>query len=87
MTTTNEFRNQILTKASEDDDFRSQLLSDPRATIGSELNVDIPENMTLNVVEDSATTVNLVLPPKVQLDEAGLESVSAGGGPEIDFGW
>ncbi len=78
MTKAEEFQNQILTKAAEDAEFRARLLSDPTGTIGAELNLEFGEDVTINVHEDGQNTVNLVLPPKLQLGEEDLQSISGG---------
>ncbi len=82
MTTANEFRDRILTKASEDDDFRTRLLDDPAGAIGDELNVTMPEELTVQVHSDGPNVVNLVLPPKMELDVSQLENVA--GGNQVD---
>ncbi len=78
MTTAKDFQDRIIQRAAEDDDFRARLTSDPTATVGAELNVELPEGLTINVHEDGSDTVNLVLPPKTQLGEGDLQSISGG---------
>ncbi len=78
MTASSEYQNQILKKASENDEFRSQLMSDPSKTIGSELNIEMPESLTIQVHEDGPNVVNLVLPPKVELGDAEMQEIAAG---------
>ncbi len=78
MTTGKEYHDQILAKASEDDDFRASLLEDPVAAVSSELNVDLPDELTINVHEDGQNVVNLVLPPKKRLAEDELAQVAGG---------
>ena len=86
MTTANEMRDRILSKAAEDGDFRARLIADPKAAISSEIGADIPEVFNVAVHEDSATTAHLVLPPSPVLTEAELEAVAGGttwGGEKI----
>ncbi len=78
MTTSSEFKAQILTKASENAEFRASLLDDPAAAVGAELNAKISDTLQINVHEDGPNVVNLVLPPKVQLGETELENVHGG---------
>ena len=78
MTTATELKTKILTKAAEDGDFRTRLLTDPRAAISAETGVTIPEGFDIAVHEDSATTAHLVLPPSPALTEAELEKVAGG---------
>ena len=79
MTTATELRNQILSKAAEDNDFRALLIADPKAAIASEVGTDVPEGFDVVVHEDSATTAHLVLPPSPALTDAELEMLSGGG--------
>ena len=78
MTTATELKTRILSKAAEDGEFRTRLLTDPNATISSELGTTIPEGFQVSVHEDSATTANLVLPPSPELTEADLAMVAGG---------
>ena len=78
MTTATELKTQILTKAAADGDFRTRLLTDPRAAISAETGVTVPEGFNVVVHEDSATTAHLVLPPSPELTEVELEMVAGG---------
>ena len=78
MTTATELKTKILTKAAEDGEFRTRLLTDPRATISTELGMTIPEGFDVAVHEDSGTTAHLVLPPSPALTEADLKAIAGG---------
>ncbi len=78
MKTATELKTQILNKAAEDGDFRTRLLTDPKATISTELGMTIPEGFHVAVHEDSGTTTHLVLPPSPALTEAELKTVAGG---------
>ena len=80
MTTATELKTKILSKAAEDGDFRTRLLTDPRAAISAELGMTIPEGFDVAVHEDSGTTAHLVLPPSPKLTEAELAAVAGAGG-------
>jgi len=58
-----EFYDYARNKAVENEEFRSRLLSDPRAVIEEELDLTIPDGLNIQVHEDSATTSHFVLPP------------------------
>ncbi len=73
-----DFRNQILSKASEDGEFRTRLLEDPTTVIGGELDVNLPDALEIQVHEDGPNVVNLVLPAKVQLGDSELANISGG---------
>ena len=78
MKTQDEMRTQLIAKAAEDDTFRSQLLADPKPAIEAELGITIPQQMTVQVHENSAQTVHLVLPPATRLSDAELQATSGG---------
>ena len=78
MTTATELKTKILSKAAEDGDFRTRLLTDPRAAISAETGVTIAEGFNVAVHEDSATTAHLVLPPSPELTDADLAMVAGG---------
>ena len=70
-------RLKIVGRATEDPDFRARLLSDPKGTIGQELNVTIPASLSIEVHEENATIAHLVLPPSSRLSESALQEVVA----------
>ena len=78
METPSEMRTKIVGKASEDGEFRARLLSDPKAAIGQELGVTIPESLLIKVHEESDASAHLVLPPDSKLSERDLGKVSGG---------
>ncbi len=78
-----EIRAHLISKASDDSAFRASLLADPKATVSAELNMKIPEQVSVSVLEDSPTAVHLVLPPSALLRGADLKAISGG----TDTGW
>ena len=70
---------EIVGRASADSDFRSRLLSDPRAAVTEVIGMDFPKDMGLSVHEDDATNLHFVLPPSNLLDASQLEAVAGGG--------
>ena len=74
-------RSKIVTKAVKDPAFRAALLEDPSSAISKELGITIPGGIKVKVVEDSATTVHLVLPAAAksgELSDAELENAAGG---------
>ena len=72
---------QIVTKAQEDPAFKKQLLSDPRAALEQELDMALPENMAVEVLEETPDKVYLVLPvdtEDLEIPDELVEKVSAG---------
>ena len=79
MITASEAGERLIQKASNDSEFRSRLLENPRSTVEAEFGVTLPENFTIRVHEQSATEAHLVLPPDAKLSEEDLKLISGGG--------
>ena len=84
MQSPNEMRAKIVGKATEDEEFRARLLSDPRGALGQELGIAIPASMSIEVHEEGDTTAHLVLPPDSRLSEGDLQAVAGGLGISAD---
>ena len=71
---------KIIAKAWRDPSFKAKLIADPRATL-KQAGVAVPAGVTVRVVENTATLVHLVLPPKPteQLSDEALDDVAAAG--------
>ena len=79
MKTRQQMYEQLMSRASEDVDFRAALLSDPKNALSDELDVSIPDHIEINVHESDLNTVHLSLPPRPRLlDEGQLNSTTAG---------
>ena len=79
MRTSREMRRALIEKAGEDEEFRSRLISDPRAAIESEFEIELPDSFDIKVHEDSASMANFVLPPNPALTTQELEAASGAG--------
>lgn len=81
-----DIRRRIVQRSTEDDNFRAQLLRDPKATIEQEVGVSLPAEIEICVVEETAQTVYLVLPTSTpapdtshdELSDRDLENVAGG---------
>jgi hypothetical protein len=76
---------QLFERAAKDAAFRQALMEDPNATIERELGVTLPAGVSLTMVEETATSRYLVLPPAPrgvggELSDAELEAVVGGEG-------
>ncbi|MNR86863.1 hypothetical protein D3C72_177200 [compost metagenome] len=71
----------LMLKAAQDEAFRDALHQAPKATLEAYLGTRFPEGFTINIVENSATELTLVLPPKLsdELSDEALASVAGGG--------
>jgi hypothetical protein len=82
--TPEDLRNRLIVKAWEDDAFKEALLSDPKASIEKELEVTLPAELNIRVVEETEDTIYLVLPvnpealPEGEVSEDELEAVAGG---------
>jgi hypothetical protein len=80
-----EMEARLVDKAWKDAAFRRELLEDPKGTLERELAVKLPEGFSLTVLEETAMSRYLVLPPAPaqdggDLSDKELEAV-AGGDP------
>ena len=70
---------RLLARAMKDEAFRQELLANPKAVLEHELGITIPPGLTIQVHEETPTTVHLVLPEGTpsselwELDAAELE--------------
>jgi hypothetical protein len=55
---------ELIAKAWEDEAFKQELLSNPKAAIEEALGVSLPEGIEVYVHEQTPTAVHLVLPMK-----------------------
>jgi hypothetical protein len=82
--TSQDLQARLIAKAWEDESFKKALLSEPKSAIEEELGVELPDGLEIQVVEETATRICLVLPappeqlPDAQLAEEQLEAVAGG---------
>lgn len=71
----------IILRAWQDDEFRQRLFNDPRAAV-EEMGMEVPEGMSVSVVEEPATAWQIAVPPRPyradELTEAQLQQVAGG---------
>jgi len=75
-------QSRIISKATQDPEFCDALRKNAVAAIERELGVKLPSGFSVKVVEDTATTVHLVLPPTVargELSDVELDRIAAAG--------
>ena len=87
MKTAREIRMALIEKASESEEFRARLLSDPNSVIESEFGIPVPEGFSVKVVEDTAASAHLILPPDPSLSAEELAAVSGAGIYNDDSDW
>ncbi|WOJ93370.1 NHLP leader peptide family RiPP precursor [Congregibacter variabilis] len=74
----NELFSQVVAKCWADDDYKQKLINDPAAVLKAE-GVEMPEGVSLRVVEDSEQLHTIVLPAKpTSLSDDDLDNVAGG---------
>ena len=71
---------KLLEKAAEDTEFRTKLLTDPRAALQEGLGIQVPADFNVVIHEDDARTAHLVLPASAELTDPQLERATGGAG-------
>ena len=69
---------QVIARAWADEDFKRALLADPKAALRSQ-GIEVPEDVTLHVFENSEKVFHLVLPKLPDLALVGEELDSSAG--------
>lgn len=76
--TRKEFEEQIIMKAQEDKDFKKSLVDNPKGALGK-LGFQLPEEVEVKVIEESAKVLYLVLPANPdELTDEQLDAVAGG---------
>ena len=79
-----EMERRLVERSLQDEDFRRELLEDPKAAVEQELGTRLPEGVRVVAVEETTDTVYLVLPSASSAGETGelsdldLEAVAGG---------
>lgn len=77
MATEQLLQDQILSKASSDQNFKEKLLVDPKAAIEEEFGIKVSDNMNIKVMEENKQTIYLVLPQNPSKAKTSNEPVNA----------
>ena len=81
--TQTELQDRIIERAVSDGEFRARLMADPRDAIQELTGEVIPDGVSVQVHEESATSFHLVLPPAGQLSESEMTQVFGGNGASV----
>jgi hypothetical protein len=67
----------VFARAMTDSEFKAQFIADPAAVL-SAAGVEVPEGLTIKVVENSSTTFHVVLPDPEAVSDELLAAASGG---------
>ena len=67
----------VFARAMTDPEFKAQFIADPAAVL-SAAGVEVPEGLTIKVVENSSTTFHVVLPDPEAVSDELLAAASGG---------
>lgn len=68
----------IAERITADPDFRAALIADPRTALTQLTGMDVPDEVTITVHEESPADIHLVLPMSTPLSDEDLELVAGG---------
>lgn len=86
MNTRSEFEQKLIQRAWEDETFKQELLSNPKAVYARESGEELPNELEIEVIQEIPNKVYLVLPnnpvlantSESELSEEALEAVAGG---------
>ena len=86
-----ELQRYLIAKSWDDEEFKQELLSNPKAVLSRELEQDLPDNVKVQVIEGDADTIYLSIPPKPteeasieeELSDEALDAIAGGAGAAI----
>lgn len=82
----NDLFHNIILKALKDNDFKAMLLKNPKETIEKELNVSIPKDIEIEIIEDTEKKRYLHLPYlSEEMSDEELETIAGGGWKDAMF--
>jgi hypothetical protein len=86
-----QMERRLIERSIEDEAFRQKLIEDPKGAVEQELGMQLPEEVRVVTVEETADTIYLVLPGTsmagaegAELSDRELESVAGGWGSTWD---
>ena len=79
-------REELVTKATEDPEFRERLKADPRGTVEREFGAQLPDDVEITVLAETPKHAYIVLPVKPsELSPEDLDAVAGGTGGDYEF--
>ncbi|MBD2207946.1 NHLP leader peptide family natural product precursor [Calothrix sp. FACHB-1219] len=78
---------KIIARAWKSDAYKQELLENPKAVIAREFDVELPAEVSVQVLEETPTNLYFVLPIRPQFEEGELADVSEEELEAIAGGW
>jgi hypothetical protein len=78
---------KIIARAWKSEAYKQELLENPKAVIAREFNVELPAEVSVQVLEETPTNLYFVLPMRPQFEAGELADVSEGELEAIAGGW
>ena len=75
--TRNELEAKLVAHAWQDEAFKQELISNPRAVLEREIGHKVSESTDIRVLEETGNTIYFVLPKKPSIDELSEEQLEA----------
>jgi hypothetical protein len=76
-----DLETRLIVKAWENENFKKELLANPKSAIKKELGIDIPDDVNVHIQQEDMKNLYLTLPlnpASVELDDKTLEAVAGG---------
>jgi hypothetical protein len=82
-----DMERRLIEKSVEDESFRQRLIEDPKGAVEQELGMQLPEEVRVVTVEETADTIYLVLPSSTPIAAAEGAELSDQQLEEVAGGW
>jgi len=65
-------RERVMRRAREDNDFRRLLIDNPKSALARELGIDVSDDVSVTVLQESASNIFIVLPAPAETAKSPL---------------
>lgn len=69
-------KDRLLRRAVEDQDFRRLLIDNPKSALARELGIDVPDDIHVTVLPETASHLYIVIPPEASELENGVKHLA-----------
>ena len=89
-----EVEHSLIAKAWEDETFRQEFIKDPKAAYKKEIGQELPEDVQIEIIQETPGTIKVVLPLRPaslfaedELTDEALEAVAGGVIFDVELKW